>query len=275
MIKPDGLWNFFKSGPDLETIGRVCMALAGRESEIGEPLNKYELGYMREIINSDEWHEDASQRISDRKRRDYLQKKEKLSDSETGELKILTSRLSIKPSLAKKAKMAKTENVENADIRMYPSIHPSVRPSIRPSKKNLDIISSSSPLPPVDDEEEEGIRSKGSDEFKHVSRDDIKIYFARMRQNGGKNLTDDIEDEFWQYLVMADFKKGDGYPITKANVHSTFNVWMSTRRKAENEIREKKETEAKKAAEVESEAERKRKRAELLRANTLKYEIDE
>lgn len=133
MIKPDGLWNFFKSAPDAETIGRVCMKLAGREGELEEPLNKYELGFAREIINSDEWHMKAQERIVQRKRRDYLIKKSSegsISEDESAELDELNKILSEKSSVAKTAKMTKMENVEktaNAAIRMYPSVRPSVQ----------------------------------------------------------------------------------------------------------------------------------------------------
>ena len=257
------------------------MALAGREDEIGEPLNKYEVGYLREIVRSDEWHEDASQRISDRKRRDYLLKKEKITENEQKELEILMARLSVKPNLAKKAKMEnveKMEKMENAAIRLYPSVRPSVHPSVRPSNKNIDIKSSSSPKSPsspkppqgADADEEEGIASKGSDEFKHVDRNYVTTYFKRMRTQGVKFSNPDIEEEFWQYLVMSDFKKGDGMPITKANVHSTFNVWNRNRQK---EARQEASALAE-SQKVSEENKRKKDKAEVMRANSFKFETD-
>ena len=140
-------------------------------------------------------------------------------------------------------------------------------------KNNKYYSSSSSPKPPkgADDEVgEEGIAYKSSDEFKHVSREYVASYFQRMKAQGVKFSDPNIEDEFWQYLVMSDFKKGDGMPITKVNVHSTFNVWNRNRLK---EIRQEASTLAETQITSE-EAQRKKDRAELMRANSFKFETD-
>lgn len=141
-------------------------------------------------------------------------------------------------------------------------------------KNNKYYSSSSSPKPPkgADDEVgEEGIAYKSSDEFKHVSREYVASYFQRMKAQGVKFSDPNIEEEFWQHLVMSDFKKvADGMPITNANVQSSFKAWNMIRQK---EIRQA-ESEKSEKQKIADEEQRKTDRAELMRANSFKFETD-
>ena len=96
-------------------------------------------------------------------------------------------------------------------------------------------------------------------------------YFQRMKAQGVKFSDPNIEEEFWQHLVMSDFKKvADGMPITNANVQSSFKAWNMIRQK---EIRQA-ESEKSEKQKIADEEQRKTDRAELMRANSFKFETD-
>lgn len=72
-----------------------------------------------------------------------------------------------------------------------------------------------------------------------ISEADFRMYFSRMRACGARDASEEIQADFWNYLVLADFRKTTGERITKQNVASTFIVWrrLCKARASEEEAR--------------------------------------
>ena len=84
---------------------------------------------------------------------------------------------------------------------------------------------------------------------RRIAENDFRLYFKRMRTLGQRNATEANEEEFWQYLVAADFRKADGEtPVTKLNLPSTFIAWYQRRNREAQAEREERESQAEREA---------------------------
>lgn len=109
-----------------------------------------------------------------------------------------------------------------------------------------------------------------------VSEYDFRLYFKRMREHGGRDASEEIENEFWQYLVAADFNKMDGSPISKSTLPGTFLAWMRNRRKENAEAKAEQDArEAELADKAEREAMAEKMNDEWLRNGENYVDLDD
>ena len=95
--------------------------------------------------------------------------------------------------------------------------------------------------------EQEALRNSAK-----LTEQDYRMFFKRMRSVGQRDATAENEDAFWQYLIAADFCKGDGMPITKFTLPTSWIAWLGRRHKEDREFELKaKAEEAEKAAAAE------------------------
>lgn len=91
-------------------------------------------------------------------------------------------------------------------------------------------------------------------EKRKILEADFRTYFKQLRAVGQRDATPENEEEFWQYLLLADFCKADGSPIDKHGLKTSFIAWMRNRKREDREFTMKQQE--KRQAEAEAEAKR-------------------
>ena len=129
MIKPVSLWNFIHECDisDAEYIGRVCLALAGKEVEF---TRAERIQYA--MIAKD--NADMDERISVKKAADRERKRawrEKESEKERGRTRTDADDGG--------QPVTDAEGADSASSSIHPSVRPSVRPSIPPEDNNVSV----------------------------------------------------------------------------------------------------------------------------------------
>lgn len=131
-------------------------------------------------------------------------------------------------------------------LSSLPETDPLLPPAAPRPAAPADISPVAAPPSPTPAEREAAEAAAGS---AHISEAEYRTYFTRMRINGAKDATAENEEEFWQYLVQADFRKMTGELITKQSVGSTFIAWRRHRRQESEEDARRAEDERRKADE--------------------------
>ena len=129
MIKPVSLWNFIHECAlsDAEYIGRVCLALTGKEVEF---TRAERIQYA--MIAKD--NADMDERISVKKAADRERKRawrEKELEKERGRTRTDADDGG--------QLVTDAEGADSASSSIHPSVHPSVRPSIPPEDNNVSV----------------------------------------------------------------------------------------------------------------------------------------
>lgn len=141
MIKPDALWSFLKRSEDGSemTVGRICRALAGHA--VDPPLDANERLMLNMIMESNEWHTEATEASRQRKRA-YRESMAKSAAAGPGSAapkdcpKDKTDEDTCPKDIQNVPGTKEMSPGQNGRGKMslYPSVRPSVHPSVRPSK---------------------------------------------------------------------------------------------------------------------------------------------
>ena len=125
MIKPASYWALHKHA-DAYTIGRVGVALAGREAELDPPLSPTELALVAVVRQDSDW---MDERVDDRRERDRKRKAAYRAAMSHGvpPCPTVSHGTSGTDECPTESAMSR-----GTDACPTPSIHPSVRPSVRP-----------------------------------------------------------------------------------------------------------------------------------------------
>lgn len=191
MVKPASYWALHKHA-DAYTIGRVGIALAGREAELDPPLSPPELALVAVVRQDSDW---MDERMDERRERDRKRK--------AAYRAAMSHDVPPCPTLSHGTNgtddcPTRSHDVPVTDACPTPSIHPSVRPSIRPSVQNGNNHSITIPLGP----------SNGNGNGMDSLKDDVNRFVAAVHDdpaNGG-NVFFDAQ---WDPVVIACAIAGD------------------------------------------------------------------
>lgn len=155
-----------------------------------------------------------------------------------------------------------------------PAPAPSPAPVAPPTPKPVSPAVQLPADPPTIPEEQLSPEVLAMREKRKILESDFRTYFKQRRAVGQRDATPENEEEFWQYLILADFCKADGSPIDKQGLKTSFIAWMRNRKREDREFTMKQQE--KRKAEAEAEAQRKAEAdaAEALNDRMLRYDYN-
>lgn len=269
MIKPTVLWNFAKTCPSdkVEMAGRVLLAVGGHDDI---KLNDFEQMLVEMILNDSEWHDENCE-----KRRNAIRKA--VSDCRARKKEVGDPQNTpTTPKRANSRKKGAASPSSGSDDKS--PVPPPETPSESLGDPSTAILRPEEVGQPPETENSDGFEPIAyhprQTSTVPVSRKRVAMLFSGLRQRTGKNdevTNEEAEEEFWEYLVAADFRKqgGDGdCVISDETVKSTFSRWISNRRQS---VRERKRREWERQQKIREEEER----SDRISNNILKYHFED
>lgn len=119
---------------DYRTLGRVGLALAGREAELDEPLNDAEKALVCVVKQDSEW---MDERIQVRREK-WKEAKRQQRTGEDRDESIEVQRTSKDKALSSNVQRTKEDKAVSTNVPSHPSIRPSVHPSVQINNNNAE-----------------------------------------------------------------------------------------------------------------------------------------